>query len=270
MTVYDRGSTWCNVLYQGIYGYVVTEYLDFGGSASAPTPTPRPSAAAQGDAWVLTMSGTGNVNLRKIMRADAEILARIPHGQKVTLRGDYGDWCEVNYQGIVGYVSSAYLSRTAPSTGSNPSAPASGVSSGMSGLTINYARVKLESERSTLNLRSVAKTDATVVCKVDHGERVEVLEYTLDGIWASVRYNGTVGYAARSYLKMDYTTAVVRLSDPNSSLTLRAQANADAQSLAKLDHGSVVTVIDPGASWTRVRAAGGYEGYVATSYLNIQ
>lgn len=270
VTVQSHGPTWCGVTYQGIHGYVVTEYLNFGGAAPAPTPTPGPSAPAQGDAWVLTLSGTGNVNLRAAMRVDAQILARIPHGQKVSLRGDYGDWCEVNHQGIVGYISSAYVSKTAPSSGSGGSVPAGGSSSGMSGLAINYARIKLESERSTLNLRSTASADATVVSKVDHGERVEVLDYTPDGIWASVRHNGAVGFASRSYLRLEYATAVVRLSDPNSSLTLRAAANADAQSLAKLDHGSIVTVIEPGASWTRIRVAGGHEGYVATSYLNIQ
>ena len=267
VTVHSRGSTWCSVSYQGVYGYVVTRYLSFDGATATATPSPMPSA--QGDAWILTMSGTGNVNLRKNMRTDAEILARIPHGQKVYLRGDYGDWCEVSYQGHVGYVSSAYVSRTETLSNSDASTTVSGVSSGMSGSVINYARVQLESERSTLNLRFVANADAVVVCKVDHGEQVEVLEYTADGIWANVRYNGTTGYAARAYLKLTYDTAVVSLNDPDSSLRLRATANADAQSLAKLDHGSIVTVIAPGASWTRVRAVGGYEGYVATSYLNI-
>ena len=52
---------------------------------------------------------SGTLNLRAAPSLDAEILASIPNGERLTVTGDAGDWYEVDYQGADGFVSKVFV-----------------------------------------------------------------------------------------------------------------------------------------------------------------
>ncbi len=75
----------------------LTEY--FGIPFNMPQPITIASVATNG----------GNLNVRTRPSLDAFIVGRIPNGSEVTVYATLPDWSLVGYNGIVGYVSSAFL-----------------------------------------------------------------------------------------------------------------------------------------------------------------
>lgn len=56
-------------------------------------------------------------------------------------------------------------------------------------------------ESSNLNIRSSASTSASVIGKAPKDAVVNVIEFTSDGQWAKIYYNGITGYSSSQYLK---------------------------------------------------------------------
>ena len=76
----------------------VTEYFGL------PLLSPRPAR----EATVRLQSGT--LNLRGAPSLDGPVLAGIPNGAAVSILGAYNDWRSVNYDGLIGWVKSEFLS----------------------------------------------------------------------------------------------------------------------------------------------------------------
>ena len=64
--------------------------------------------------------------------------------------------------------------------------------------------------------------------------------------------------------------ATVNLQDANGNLNVRAEGNADGELLDKIANGESVTILASENGWTKIRTASGMEGWVASSYLNIE
>lgn len=94
-TVTYRGTygSWFKVSYNGMTGYVSSQYL---------TPTSTTSTKT-------VYSTTANLNLRQSTSTTSTILLTIPSGGLVTYLGTYGSWFKVTYNGKTGYVASEYL-----------------------------------------------------------------------------------------------------------------------------------------------------------------
>ena len=60
------------------------------------------------EATVRLQSGT--LNLRGAPSPDGPVLAGIPNGAAVSILGAYSDWRSVNYDGLIGWVKSEFLS----------------------------------------------------------------------------------------------------------------------------------------------------------------
>lgn len=196
-----RGSAWCAVVYQGIQGYVMTSFLRFpeGTATAAPTPAPTavPTAAPviTGQTAFVTTTG-GSLNLREYARSGAKILLTIPNGAAITVTGRGSEWCSVYYQGIAGYVMTAYLrfpsDPTARPTASPTPAPASpGVSVGTALVTTSGGSV---------NLRASASSSAKVLLSVPNASIVTV--HSRGAEWTAITYNGTFGYIMSQYITM--------------------------------------------------------------------
>ncbi len=196
-----RGSAWCAVVYQGIQGYVMTSFLRFpeGAATAAPTPAPTavPTAAPviTGQTAFVTTTG-GSLNLREYARSGAKILFTIPNGAAITVTGRGSEWCSVYYQGMAGYVMTAYLrfpsDPTAKPTASPTPAPASpGVSVGTALVTTSGGSV---------NLRASASSGAKVLLSVPNASIVTV--HAKGAEWTAITYNGTFGYIMSQYITM--------------------------------------------------------------------
>ncbi len=111
--VLDNGETWCQVVYEGIQGYVMTKFLAF---ASVEQPTAAPPAVFVEPMRELSMPVLGLVNtplstlnLREGCSTDTRILLEIPKGQYATITAVGDTWCAVTYQDVSGYCMIQYL-----------------------------------------------------------------------------------------------------------------------------------------------------------------
>ena len=75
----------------------VTEY--FGG----PFLTPQPARTG-----VVTLT-SGRLNLRGLPSTDAPVITQIPNGAEIQILGEYNGWYSAEYQGLYGFVSSAFV-----------------------------------------------------------------------------------------------------------------------------------------------------------------
>ncbi|MBE5777245.1 MAG: hypothetical protein E7326_07020 [Clostridiales bacterium] len=111
VTVVEKGSVWCRVIYQGQTGYAMTSFLTFPKDAATakPTQTPAPTASVGGDtARVLTQNG-GALNLRETASQGAKIKKSIPNKSLVTVTQYGSTWCAVVYEGQAGFVMTKFL-----------------------------------------------------------------------------------------------------------------------------------------------------------------
>ena len=142
-----------------------------------------------------------------------------------------------------------------------------------------YAVVRLSDSSSRLNLRAQPGTSSSILGKLSHGARVEVL--LVEGDWVRVHYAGAVGYVMKSYLRLEEGTTVptpaptaagegrwatLTLSSSSGRMHLRQGPSTSTSSLTILSHGDRVEVLGASGEWSNIRA-NGMVGYVKTQYL---
>ena len=295
LEVTSYGGTWCTVKYNGVNGYVMTEYLRFSGvpaatAAPAATNTPKPAVTAapgQGSgltAIVMTANG-GSLNLRSTAKSGNNIILTIPYGARVAVLQQGGTWTYVNYGGINGYVMSSYLlfgaAATAVPTASPTAAPTAAPAAGT---TVAYVTT---SNGRALNLRSAPDASQNnVMLEIPNGT---LLTVTARGnTWCAVNYGGRIGYVMTSFLSFPGHTAATATPAPataapvpvsygtqgfvntsnGGSLNLRSSASDRAGVIAQIPNGSALTVTSRGSNWCGV-TYNGIAGYVMTKFLYI-
>lgn len=130
-----------------------------------------------------------------------------------------------------------------------------------------YRAMVVTANPLSLNIWSNTKKGSSLK-KVPKGAFVEVLK-EVNSTWAQVRYNGTIGYSDRQYLKPHnetgtYLATVVTMYP--LSLNIWAAANK-GKSLGKVPKGAVVTVLgEVDSTWAKVQY-GNIIGYSDRKYL---
>ena len=257
--VVTNDGSWCQVIYNGHQGYVVTGYLDFGDGAGAPDEPPRteaPPVLEDGALEAVVRTVSGSLNLRAQPSLQAMILATIPRGESIVVTARGAEWSAVRFGGVSGYVMTEYLHFPSDS----------------SQTVTSYTIVTTQS--SALNMRSQPRTGSGIVTVLPRGVRVGVIEWRADG-WARVSYEGYLGYASTDYLTPEGqasppeeapagTTATVNTA--NDALNLRQSPSTASTVLRSIPRGATVELLETGAEWCRVRYLG-VSGYVAARYL---
>ena len=304
--VLGETGEWSNIRANGVVGYVKTQYLVFDAAATATptpvaTPTPAPTAGVSPGQWATLNLGSssGRMHVRQGPSTSTPSLDIIAHGARVEVLGEVGEWSNIRVNGVVGYVKTQYLVFGAqPAEDEEEDLPLFGGSeTGESG-GASYATVKLSSSSSQLNVRASASTASRVVARLSHGFRVEVLG--VSGDWVKIRALGVEGYVARAYLALEgeeeepgeeelpwfgesqpETTpaptqgaasqpvlfyAVVVLSEPESTLSIREYASTSAQRIGRAANGMVLEVLEYSDGWAKVRWQG-QVGFASRAYL---
>ncbi len=261
--VLEYGGTWCRVEVGGIYGYMMTQYLYFGGSVQ-PTLAPDPGVTTY--AYVNNPIATERLMLRQYPDTKSVILGRYYNGTRVAILEYGATWCRVQVDGIYGYMMTKYLSFTGsymPTPTTQPSVP--------SGST--YATVTGQKAGEWLNLRALPSKDSGVLGKYYNNQSVLVLSYGAE--WCRVQVDGKTGYMMTRYLSFSSmgtttqgTLAVISNPIATQKLNLRAQADMYSDSLRQFYNGVVVTILKYGADWCYVEVDG-LKGYMMTQYLRI-
>ena len=113
-----------------------------------------------------------SVNFRSGPSTSYSTIGSFNKGDKVEYLGDSGSWVKVKYDSKTGYVYGSYV--------------------GDYVFTVKYVTA------SSLNVRSGAGTNYSVLGSLSKGSKVEVISES-NG-WSKINYNGSVGYVSSQYL----------------------------------------------------------------------
>ncbi|MBQ9264407.1 MAG: SH3 domain-containing protein, partial [Clostridia bacterium] len=172
------GSTWCQAVYNGKTGYVMTQYLTFDHPQATATAIPLITAAPDMSyglsyATVKTSQG-GSLNLRATASTGNNIVTTIPNGARLTVTARGNSWCAVQYGNVTGYVMTQYLifdgAVATPTPTPVPVPTATPVPS--SGGTVAYVTT---ANGKSLNLRSTANSNLNnVIATIPNGTQLLV------------------------------------------------------------------------------------------------
>lgn len=122
VSVYQKGTVWSKIDYQGSVGYVMSSFLSYTESnnpsnSSKPVQSPNTSdnymdpTMVEMETVILgrVMSGGTFLNLRAYCSLDARVIDEMPQYMYVVITKAGDDWCEVIYEDKTGYCLTKYL-----------------------------------------------------------------------------------------------------------------------------------------------------------------
>jgi len=198
MMLEEKGDVWCKVSYGAYAGYVQTRFVV---ESKPEEPTETTQAGVR---YVNTT--TGGLNLRAEASMDAQILGVAPRSCAVTLLEEGETWSRIQYNDVIGWVMTAYLSHAVPAPlepeiTATP-APGEPIYDGTLTDAEGWEAV-IDPAEGSLNLRAYCSTEAAVLTSMPKGETVTVLQ--LGDEWCKVRYKELEGYCATEYLTLRET-----------------------------------------------------------------
>ncbi len=212
-------NKWSKILYYENEYYASSEYLT--------THAPLEFDDKTDTVYIIA---EGTLNIRKKPAANSDVVAYLPYGTQLARTGiattedEFGTvWSRLLYNGQVCYVSTSYLSETAPAV--LPEADFKEVND-----KVYIASTVNDKVIERLNLRSTPSLSGNIVASVPAGTELLRLRIatTADGdgiIWSMVKYNEIVCYASSSYLT---TEAPVVEGDETTVATEPAESPEDA------------------------------------------
>ena len=258
--VVNWGTTWCQVYYNGRYGYVMTKFVQKLSSEPTAAPTPAPTAPMGQTAQVNTAKGA--LNMRD--KIGGAVIAKIPE-KAFFIVTEYGaTWCKAWYDVKTGYVMTKFVKLTGGSMPTPTPVPTPEP-------ILDYARVT--TANGGLNLRDAI--NGTRIAVIPQGATVSVNSKGAD--WCRVSYSGKTGYVMTKFLTFgsaaptetpapapEVVISYARVNTVTGGLNLRETPNGTR--IAVIPQNAVIGVITKGADWSRVKY-GDKVGYVMTKFL---
>jgi mannosyl-glycoprotein endo-beta-N-acetylglucosaminidase len=293
--VLSSSSGWAKIQVNGKTGYVSTDYL---------TET-KPNTSTQQEQQVVTkyvnVSLGSSLNMRKSPSVNSSVIVKIAKGVEVTVLSEANGWSNIEAYGQTGYVNTEYLSPTITNSetdtinnnNNEATVPTSADNSGTelttgnsSGATTGNSMNKYVNViyGSSLNMRSSAATDSSIITKLARGTVVSIISE--ENGWSRITANGVEGYVSSQYLS---STEPFDPSQTNStsdtayesygislSEMVKLQMEADPQTDKKYDtyiRSDALTLTSPtsgtvkGAGWN-VRGGAGTSFWVVGQSTN--
>ncbi len=132
---------------------------------------------------------------------------------------------------------------------------------------------------SPLNIRSGAGTQHVIVAKAAKGSKVTILN-TASG-WHQVRLaSGQVGWASAQFVRIDAAvssapkanaapTRTITGTAKVNALNVRSGAGTSHASIAKINKGTKVTILESKSGWYKVRLSNGKVGWILQSLISV-
>ncbi len=264
VTVTSKGVTWSGVQYLGKDGYVMTAFLAF----TADTDGGDGDGGQTQILTALVSTQSGSLNLRELPKAGSAIMRTITRMETVQVVTKGSEWSQITYNGVTGYVMTAFLTFIDPAD--NSTDPEDG-ETGADPETKTVTAV-VNTESGSLNLRAEAVSGSRVLTRIPKGITIEILQTV--GDWAYTSYQNYFGYVLSAFLTVNGSTEqtsnpavlTARVTTSGGSLNLRDQPNGNV--LVRIPPNEIVTVSQKGADWCYLRY-NNVDGYAMTAYLTF-
>ena len=262
----SENGDWYQVKNGDDTGFVLKDYVELD------TAKMEEDIRANTETFSQTQSGKASfrVNMRSLPTTAARAVAIIERNETVKITGRCGVWYLVERNGKTGYVMAQYIAAEESGQTVAPVQPESGS---------DYASSQQGKATADVKLRTAPSTGASIADIIEEDDSVTVLGES--GEWYKVSFNGQTGYAVKEYISVSGQVPVVPDSGVDSALTLYS-ASKPGETTARVNMrkeastgGSIVTVVEKGASitllgeagsWYRV-SSGQYEGYIAKEWV---
>lgn len=235
-------------------------------------------------------TGTINVdvaNLRETADAESTILEQITLNQEVQIIGESGNWYQVTYHNITGYVNKELVTVNSKSTEDNNQSNENSTKENnqVAENTSEKGTNKETSEEITFGeykisdntrLKLVPSINATEVVELKKDETVTVTEI-ING-WVCVEAQTTKGWLRKDKLKKDEPVEEVKeepaKKEPiktqyvnSTTVNVRQEANTSSTIVTTIALNKEVQVYSEENGWSKVKV-NNVEGYISTSLLS--
>ncbi len=256
--VLNRSGSWAYVYVNGIYGYMMLNYLSTQGYTPVQPVQPISGAVIK----YINTGNSGRLHLREYASQNARSLGLFPNGTQVYASDLYNGWSYVTIGGYAGYMMTKYLTTT-PYT-PQPYVPGQ--------YTLMYV---YSPTGSKVVLRAEMKQSAASLGSYASGTPVYVL--ATYGSWSYVMVGGNLGYMLNNCLSDSPYAPIVpgpaigtaTVYHPNGSFVyLRSSRSTSSLDnvLAKVPSGAKVTVYQKD-EWYSLVQYNGITGYMVSHYL---
>ena len=180
----ERGVTWYKVDFKGRNGWISSKYAD--------TYTTPDSGTETGKIY-----GVGKSNIRSKASLTGKVLGTFPKGAEATHLDSATDargvrWYKIKYDGITGWVSSAYTSTVKGGKGSSNYESVSGSN-------------RVYATNGSSYIRKSPDKDSAILSTLPEGENAKYYGARKDdrGVsWYKVKYNGVTGWVSSKYTEL--------------------------------------------------------------------
>ncbi len=213
---------WYKTAYQGVTGYVSSDYvtLTHSGSTPAAAPSePAPTEVPVSKTGTLNTDGT-SLNMRSGPGTGYGKLASIPGNAVLTITGEENGWYKTSYNGAVGYVSSEYVTLTNTVQSPAVTAPSNSVST-EAAAPVTRTGI-LNTGGSSLNMRSGPGTGYGKLASIPASAALTITGE--ENGWYKTAYLGVIGYVSADYITI--TDSPVAPTPVNSDIASQLVAYA--------------------------------------------
>ena len=255
--ILGQTNGWYKVDINGTIGYVSGSYL---------TQTTGITTGV-----VANLGGAPYLHMRAGGDQYTPIIQDLPAGTRVNILSNDGGWYNIEYNGLIGYVYSAYIN-----TGAAASNPSSSVQSA-SGVVTVMSPVGLY-------MNNGPAVGTGIITAIPYMTNVSVS--AVQNGWYKVSYNGMTGWIDGSYVTAGIAnqgssvnnnqstamqTAVVGNLNGYPELHIRSAATVNSSQIGYLTQGYIVKVLqNMNNGWYKILCQNGLVGYVDGAYLNFQ
>lgn len=213
-----------------------------------------------------TLIAQMTTNVRQGPGKEHEILKKMQPGQTCIVKGEEGDWLEIEFDGVTGYIAAEYIEIktyvinvpvVTPTPEPTPEPTPAPTETPMPGYEWAEVRTGTVNARMNVNVRTGAGTDFDILMKVAPGD---VLTLTEDAInddeaseWYQVMIGNETGYIVREYVVVSVEMVQRLIPTPVPTETpAPTEIPTETPEAAETPVPTVRPEAEPGYEWTEI------------------
>ncbi|MBS2969817.1 SH3 domain-containing protein [Metabacillus sp. KIGAM252] len=198
-------------------------------------------------------SNAEDVRIRKGPGTSHAVVGTFPLGKQAVLVKKQGDWSNISYNGVRGWISSRYASSSVKDSEAKNAAQR----------PLGYITA------SSLNVRSAPSSASSLLGSVKKGTEVAILKS--EGTWLRISYSGKTGWVSRDYVKSGSLESQIKTEQTGvvtaASLNVRNAPSLTGGLAGKVLKNEQVSILEEKYSWTKIRFNRSQTGWVSSLYI---